>query len=198
MSVFLVFDVECLAANVWSSVSFVIANRSGRVLETAEFFAETTEKATGATADFWKRHPDAHAYNIQQSRGRNREDEERNLCVFVQSVKDKYNYIALSDTPEFDARIINNILIAHNHTTLSQRDSNTYFQCLCAWSFRLAVAKIYNISGKRLRKYLRYHTETVHGGIYAHTSLFDSYTILYDHLSLLDFIDCVKTTVPFL
>ena len=196
MSVFLVFDVECLVLNVWSSISFVIADRTGRVLQTAEFFAETNEPVDDATDRFWKRYPRAYSHNVMCARGRDREAEELKLCEFMATVKQTYKYIALSDTPEFDARIINNVLLRHGHRTISQRDECTYFQCVCAWSFRLSVGKLYGISGKAMRTFLRQHTRTAHGGLCAHTSYFDCLVLLYDHLAILDFIDCAKAHFP--
>jgi hypothetical protein len=87
------------------------------------------------TKSFWSKHTLAFEYNVTQGRGKTDLDEEKKICVFIDALKYKTpNFYLISDAPEHDVAMMNNILQRHGYQPMSHRATGMYFQTICTWS----------------------------------------------------------------
>jgi hypothetical protein len=142
--IFVVIDFECLEPSVWQSMAVVVYNRQQNViLDTFSTACERDPCMTRSMHKFWEKHKEAYEFNVNYGQKKNSFQEETRICQFITHLKLKYpNFYLLSDTPEFDISMINDILIRHDYPVMSYRNERTYFQCICTWSSKRILHKL--------------------------------------------------------
>jgi hypothetical protein len=142
--IFVVIDFECLEPSVWQSIGIVVYNRQQKmVLDSFTTACHRHPCMTPSMYKFWDKHSEAYEFNVKLGKNKNVYVEELNICTFINSLKTKYpNFYLLSDTPEFDVSMINDILIRHDHPVMSYRNERTYFQSICTWSSKRMLQKL--------------------------------------------------------
>lgn len=150
------FDVEAIDANPfkWFSIGIVAAYYpSGKIVAIKEFFVDRTEVSISdpKIATFWKNHPEAWKYNLENGRGIHEEDAELAFCRYIEDIKKKYpHFNAISDNPAFDFLIVDDILQRNQFERLSIRTVDVYHKPHCAWSYQMNLAKIFKCQRSQL------------------------------------------------
>ena len=69
--------------------------------------------------------------------------EEFRLCSFIHNLVTKHPDVHfISDNPQMDIRLLDNILCKHHHFPISMRGNYIYYQTICTWSFKQAISAI--------------------------------------------------------
>lgn len=186
---YLVIDFECLQPNEWQSVGIVLYERSstgtGTILR--QFHAACDRgcmSMTPSTRTFWNKHHEAFMYNVNYGKNNLVEVEEAAICMFIASVKRSYpRFYLISDAPEYDIGLMNNILGRHGYQSMSHRAKKVYFQSICSWSSKktldmlgIAIQSADVVGLKAL----------VASGLLPHTPIFDCMRIINEYLCILD------------
>jgi hypothetical protein len=182
---YLVVDFECIQPNQWQSVAIVLYEpATGTILREFQTACDRScTSMTPSTRDFWMRNADAFQYNIQQGMGRTAKDEEASIGRFVTRLKADYpNFYLISDAPEYDIGLINNILRRQGCPSMSHRSEKIYFQSICTWSSK----KTLDLLGIPIHHRDHVGLDTlVAKGLLAHTPVFDCMRILNEYLCIL-------------
>ena len=197
---FMTIDFESIADNKWIAASFMIAEYpSGQIIETNEFgcyrhISEYSDKSI----IFWHKNPKAWKYIKDKFAHHDRKIEEINMCLKINQILDTYpNIHLISDNPQFDIKMMDNILSEHGYEFTSSRKYNSYRQCLCTWSFQRAIAIQHGMTVHQLsRRYsqiqlsneLQIHTYYGH----PHTPIYDCSKILINHFKLRKYLELIK------
>ena len=187
---FVSIDFECFNPNIWQSMGVVIYDKSG-IKETFSSHCEREPPYTKETRSFWKKHHDAYVYNHTLGKGRDVRDEEKRICLFIQQIKRKYTRCyMLSDNPEFDISLLNDILTRNGYTIISHRSSKVYLQTICTWTSRL-ILKMLGVRQLKM-DIIKYDGHDIH-----HTPIHDCKRILNDYLCTLRTINDYRNMVQY-
>jgi hypothetical protein len=193
---YLVIDFECIQPNEWQSVGIVLYERSkdghsGTILR--QFNTACDRVCTSmipSTREFWRKHYNAFLYNVEEGKTRQVATEEAAICRFITTVKADYpNFYLLSDAPEYDIGLMNDILMRNGCPIMSHRSEKIYFQSICTWSSK----KTLDMLGVTIKA-----TDVVGlgqlsaSGMLAHTPIFDCMRILNEYFCLLDTIQTIN------
>lgn len=195
MGVYATADFECVnKKGSWCSYGVMIAEYpSGKVLDfIVSYVKRPCELFDLSTVLFWQEH--ASIYDHIQNKARSSLlEEELRLCKFIErwisQVPDLY---FISDNPQLDIRLLDNILIKHGYNPVAFRGDNIYFQCICTWSFKQAARLII--------PYLHQSNKIETGSLLLpwlgpkHLPISDCARILYSHFELKKQIDTFKAT----
>ena len=186
MSVHLVFDFEYFQQSEWQSIGIVVFEQGGdgRVRAIDQFHTSCERDPhtmSPRIKSFWAKHRKALEYNLAQGRGKTPHEEEQNICAFIDALKTTTpNFYLISDTPENDVAMMNNILHRHGSPPMSHRSSNMYFQTVCVWS------------SKRILKLLGVHVPRVNvvdfdDAVvrYRHTPIYDCFRIMNAYMCVM-------------
>lgn len=192
--VYLAIDFESIDTHgTWLSYAMVVAEYpSGKVLE--ERVSGCKRKLANyhpKTKIFWLKNEDAHGHILTQYGHLDPISEETLLCQFLQSICMKYQDLhVVSDNPQFDIRILDNILRKNKKEPISSR-SNSYFPTTCAWSYKQAVMSVLGRSAfKRTKK--GGNREVDQNILLRHCPLSDCMRILSNHFHVLDVIESAR------
>jgi len=140
---YMVIDFECFQPNVWQSVGIILyshtgGNGGGHLVKSFHTACDRgTHTRPSSTAEFWKRHPEAFVYNVEQGAGRETQAEEIRICQFIDSVKREFPlFYLISDVPEYDIGLMDDILLRNGSERMSHRNDHTYLRSVCTWSSR--------------------------------------------------------------
>lgn len=187
---FVSIDFECFNPNVWQSMAIVVYDKYG-IKESFTSHCEREVPSTKKTGMFWDKHRDAFDHNLITGKGRNVKDEEFRICTFIRRMKRVYTRCYLvSDNPEFDIGLLNDILIRNGQTIISHRRHNLYLQTICTWTSKL-VLKMLGIRQQKL-DIIEYCGQGI-----PHTPLHDCKRILNDYLCTLRTINEYRSMVQF-
>lgn len=146
MKVFMTIDFESVNQNgKWFAYAIMIASYpSGEILDTKESICHrSVEDYDDVTRDFWEKHPEAYEQLMWKSSNNTPEQQEIELCKYVSNILLKYPHIyIISDNPQYDIRLLDNILERHSFSPVALRSNNLYLQCICTWSFKMGVISI--------------------------------------------------------
>jgi hypothetical protein len=192
-SVYLVIDFECFQPNLWQSVGILLYDADNHCL-VREFHTACERggtKMSTATRDFWRQHPCAFLWNCSAGKTKLARSEEIRICAFIEQAKADYpNFFLISDNPEYDVGMLNNILERNGHALMSRRNSRTYFQSICTWSSK----RILDLLGIPIweQDLLQLPPMPVDTDL-AHTPLYDCRRVLNTYLCLLSTIAMVRS-----
>ena len=177
---YLVIDFECMQPNEWQSVGIVLYEQDTICRQFHTACERTYDTMTVSTREFWNKNSKACDYNLDFGKGKDSATEEVAICNFIMEVKRDYpNFYLISDAPEYDIGLINNILVRHGYQIMSHRSSKIYFQTICTWSSK----KTLDMMGILIQ------SEDLVGisdsGLLPHTPIFDCMRILNDYLCIL-------------
>jgi hypothetical protein len=180
---YLVIDFECLHPNEWQSVGIVLYEKNTILRQFHTACERGYDSMTVSTRDFWKRHPQAFDYNLGSGKGKKCAAEEVAICSFIETLKRDYpNFHLLSDAPEYDIGLINEILLRNGHQIMSHRSKKIYFQTICTWSSK----KTLDMMGILINSRDMVGMEALAGtGLLPHTPIFDCMQILNEYLCVL-------------
>ena len=154
--VFLTVDFECLnRQNMWFAFCAMVAEYpSGKILDMQRFGCERPESAMDeATRVFWEKHNKVYTQLRQQAHGKNVEEEELKMCQYITDIITEYPQVHVAlDNPQYDNRLLDNLLQRHNFPPIAMRPKNTYFQSVCTWSFHLGVFAVLKRKPKDLEE----------------------------------------------
>lgn len=194
--IYLTVDFECInTKGTWIAYGAVLAMYpSGKIISSiaASCLRHKSEYDT-PTMQFWKKHPRAHRAILSNVDAKTSiHDLELELCTYVRSILDTYpcTYV-VSDNPQFDIRLLDNMLCMHNMPTVSCRTNNRYLPTLCTWSYRQGMHALrFDKHNTRFGVQVRESEATTIIGTQdiAHTPLFDCVQILYSHFRMLDLV----------
>lgn len=114
---------------------------------------------------------------------------ELDLCSTIRRILRDYPRIfVVSDNPQYDIRILDNILVNNGYPVVSNRLNGIYLQSICTWTFLTAAMQIYNVTRKQiLSPRSDREVDHKHHGVH-HTPITDCSRILAHHFTVLDFI----------
>ncbi len=151
---YVVVDIETIDINVWFSMAFVISRYpSGTIVAMEEMFVDRSGYSiqNQNVRDFWLLHEDAFQHNLHRGIGVSEYAAETHVCNYINELRRKTpHFFLISDNPSFDVRILDSILIKHGHAALSDRGPDLYAQVLDTWSYRLALARVFNTKSPKL------------------------------------------------
>ena len=188
MSVYMSVDFETInQTGDWWAYGCMVANYpKGEILLSIESYCQRNEKDFDApTLSFWNNHEVAFQRLQQLSLSCDEVMEELKLCQFIQKVLTDYPDVqVLSDNPQFDLRLLDNILLKHNFPVIGIR-RHSYQPSICTLSYKNGVKSI--LGRKRFDNMQCLTTRNVgqFSGI-AHCPLFDCSVILANHFSVMD------------
>ena len=172
---------------------------SGRILFFEQGVCDRSEKEFDKhTRDFWLQHAEALDI-IKSCPTRPVPLAEQQLSELVTSLLTLYpDVYFLSDNPGLDLRILNNIMVKYGKRPVSYRNLSTYYQCICTWSFQLAVLSILGIRTNQIDAYLRPYSEKwLQREIAQHLGpknipISDTAGVLNRHFKILDILSIIK------
>ena len=186
---YVVIDFECIRPNEWQSVGIIVYEQrgcSGRIIRQISCACDRgTDMLDTSTSlsEFWRQNQDALEYNRKMGHGISVLDAEVRICKFVEKIKRDFpHFYLVSDNPEYDIGIMNQILIRHGLSVMSQRTSTIYHQSICTWSTRRALEQ----AGIRCpwHDHVGIKNAMAHGQM-PHTPVFDCMRILNGYLNAL-------------
>lgn len=199
-------DFECVnIRGTWLSYGAVLsAYPSRRVISSIQATCHRSESEYDThTLQFWKKHPEAHrSILVEASPNIAVNTLERHMCEYVRGVLNTYpNVFVVSDNPQFDIRILDNMLTQHGYPPVSYRPNGRYFQTLCTWSYRQAIL---GVLPSRTRSVLSRHAISSRTSMsqldslkgVAHTPIHDCANILESHYAHLDILSNLGTYNP--
>ena len=188
---YLVIDFECLHPNEWQSVGIVLYEDHTILRQFHTACERNYDEMTVSTRDFWKKNSRALTYNLQYGAGKDCAAEEAAICSFIVTLKRDYpNFHLLSDAPEYDIGLINEILLRHGCHIMSHRSKKIYFQTICTWSSK----KTLDMMGITIEsKDLVGMEALVDAGLLPHTPIFDCMRILNEYIGVLDTISSYRS-----
>lgn len=206
--VYMAVDFENIDTNVWWTAAFVICHYpSGDILEEHLFYADRSKHQieSDAIKCFWDNNIEAFEHN-QSCANREPLEEEKKMCLFIEDIKKRMPYFFLvSDHPTFDIHILDDILVRHGKTIMSNRSPTMFRQPLDCWSYSLNLAHILNTSIKYINDhpralatslrtdrwiYIKLHSEEYY---YKHIALNDTYRMLVNFFRILDITQACST-----
>ena len=94
MKIYVTIDFETINSSndEWSGVCVLVSNYpEGKVLDCFETYCEHDIKHyDDKTLKFWQRNTDSHVHNIKRGIGLKKFDEEKKLCLFIETIKKQY------------------------------------------------------------------------------------------------------------
>ena len=153
------------------------------------------------TKQFWENHSDAYHIIKSQYQCLPINDANKLLCSRISDIVSKYERAYfVSDNPQFDLKILDNILTSNGYDPVSRRSENLYLQCVCTWSFQLSILSLLGFSPIDIDKFL------IRKGLISsreidnyfgprHTPRSDCAKILCNHFKILDIIDLYKLRI---
>ena len=197
---FMTVDFECVNdKNDWFACTVIMAEYpSGNIHDIKKFSCERDDTLSDpVTREFWRRNIVAYHQLISEGQGKVSHDEELELCVHVTSMIKQFPkiYVVL-DNPQYDNRLLDNILQAHNFPPIAVRPGNTYYQSVCTWSFKMGVFALLGRKTKDLQIILnelglnKCRDVDDYFGV-RHTPQADCARILSEHFKVMDIIGAV-------
>jgi hypothetical protein len=194
-------DFEAIdTIGTWLGYGIIIAEYpSGKILDIQEQSCERNlQEYSPRTMEFWKQHQEAHDYLVNNGKGIYSEVAEQELCLYIVSILKKYpNIYLISDNPQYDIRLLDNLMQKHNHSPVSVRGKDLYFQCLCTWSFQNGILSLLQKKPKdinQVRNSLALCYDRHVDGYFGprHAPLADCARIISQHFKMLDIINGMK------
>lgn len=147
---YMTIDFECFQPDTWQSVGIVVI-RNNKCIDYIELACERDiDTIPNKTMQFWNRHKKAFNYNIEQGVGYSYQEQEIKICNFIENWKKMVpNFYMVVDNPEYDIRLLNDILVRNGHDVISKRSPSVYFQSICTWSSK----RMLNLLGISLHAY---------------------------------------------
>ena len=184
---YLVIDFECMQPNEWQSVGIVLYEQDAICRQFHTACERNYDTMTVSTREFWNKNSKACAYNLDFGKGKDCATEEVAICNFIKELKRDYpNFHLISDAPEYDIGLINNILVRHGYHSMSHRSRKIYFQTICTWSSK----KTLDMMGIPIQ------SDDLVGMsaliVLPHTPIFDCMRILNEYLCILATISTYK------
>lgn len=195
MTVFMSVDFECVDGDgTWIAFSAIVAEYpTGKQLDCITLACERQESEYAeSTMAFWKKHPSQLKILKTLGDGHQAADQEVKICDFVAGVLEKHpSVFVLSDNPQLDIRLLDNMLVQNGKTCISDR-KDKYFQCLCTWSYRQGVQAVLKKKPPPIR------TDRDVDAYFGprHTPQADCAQILSEHFRTLDLIKRNRCTTP--
>lgn len=148
---------------------------------------------------FWKKHHQSYDI-IQQYQYLPVEEANKLLCDSIINIFERFpNAYIVSDDPQYNLRILDNILETYGHNPVSQRGGNLYSQCICTWSFRFSILSLLGFPESHVDRFLGQRGIIVAGREIdnyfgpLHTPWSDCARILSNHCKMLDVISLSKS-----
>ena len=185
-------DCEAYDEGVWWSFAFVVS-RSMSPLQRIEFYADRSGKEieSATIAKFWNAHEKAKNHNIIKSRGLDSNDQELEICAFVECLKTRHpDFYLVSDNISFDIGMLDNILWKHGHKQISKRNDKMYLQPIDIWCVMLGISNATSLSIPHIRSQMKKSYSEIYNVITngvidcPHTSIFDACEVLALFLSI--------------
>ncbi len=198
-SVYMSIDFETInQTGDWWAYGCMVANYpAGEILLSMESYCQRNEEDFDApTLSFWKNNEVAFHRLQQLSLACEEEREEMKLCQFIQKVLNAYPEVqVLSDNPQFDLRLLDNILLKHNFPVIGLR-RQSYQPSICTLSYKNGVKSI--LGRKRFDDIQCLTTRSVNqfSGV-PHCPLFDCAVIISNHFNVVDVARGFNVTNPF-
>jgi hypothetical protein len=126
---------------------------------------------------------------------------EAQLCNCISYLLHAYpKAYLISDNPQLDMRILNNIMIAHGREPVYYRNNMTYYQCICTWSFQLSVLSLLHIGQHQIVSFLqsKFICKSREVDRYfgpKHTPIADAARVLSRHFKILDVLSVVSGSI---
>ena len=197
MPVYLTIDFESTdKKGTWFSYAVILAEYpSGKILSMRQSGCNRPKTDYDEkTLKFWNKNLKAHNQMTATYKTNKVEHEELCLCKYISQILAEYPTVYLiSDNPQYDIKLVDNILAKYDFDPISMRNDKLYFQCICTWSYRLGVKAILN--QKRIDiNALESNLPDVYRELNAyfgprHTPQADCARILRDHFRLMDVIE---------
>lgn len=130
----------------WFAYAIMVAEYpSGKLIDIKYSGCERDNKDYDEiTHMFWNKHQKAHEQLINTGKGKIAEIEELLLCEYISEIVKKYPKIyVISDNPQYDIRLLDNMLQLYNFPPISVRGNKMYFQCICTWSFKMGIIALF-------------------------------------------------------
>lgn len=187
--VYLTFDFEAVNRNgLWWACGIVLAEYPTRkVLDHRLFIVDRRVRDFDKhTMSFWSKNVAAFMFLRNHSTAVSEQKAEIELIDYLNSVWKKYVRVKIiSDNPQFDVRLMDNILIKNGQPVLALRVPNKYLYVTCTRSFRQGCTKNnIIIQGKTLH---------IINHVLQHVPVNDSCHILSRHFDILDSIQKSKS-----
>jgi hypothetical protein len=188
---YITVDFECVNQHGgWCAFGILVARYPcGEVLHSSEVFCHRSSTEYDLeTTKFWKQHTDAFQY-IKEGwvPQRSEVESEKLLIKHVQGVFLDYgDAYFVSDNPQFDIRLLDNILQKHGHPTVAKRIEGRYLPTLCTRSFKLGVFALNHRSNTHKPKMGARSVDAKLGPF--HTPIADCMRIISQHFALKDLI----------
>lgn len=167
---------------------------TGIILDTYKSCHEIkNENLNDYSMPFWRKNQDAMITIFNEyPKYSDQELAEKALCQYIIHISKKYPYaFFISDNPQYDIRLLDNILVKNGYLPISLRTPNAYLQTICTWSFRKAVSLLSGLSYSNIISHSEHYKlgsgESINIDGY-HTPCSDCYKIIIDHFCTLDFI----------
>ncbi len=185
-------DCEAYDEGVWWSFAFVVSwNVSS--FQRIEFYADRSGKEikSETIAKFWNTHERAKTHNIINSSGLDANDQELEICAFVECLKTRHpDFYLVSDNISFDIGMLDSILWKHGHTQVSKRSDKMYRQPIDIWCVMFGISNATSLSIPHIRLQMKRSYSEIYAAVTkgvmdcTHTSLFDACEVLALFLSI--------------
>lgn len=139
-----------------------------------------------STMAFWNKHRRSYDLIVSEYAD-NVQDAELLLCQYIGHIVREFpNARVISDNPQYDIRILDNVLTSHGWEPVSCR-GGSYSQCVCTVSFERAVLAMYKHTPPTTGT-LKYNRDLYRDFGPRHTPKADCARILARHFDMLDII----------
>ena len=147
MRIYITIDFECVnTRGSWLCYSVLASSYpAGNVVYQCDgACVRSPDEYDDRTAAFWEKHPVAKKA-IDNMSALPVKAAEALLCDRIVALLKRFpDAYFVSDNPQYDIRIVDNILTTRGFGKISDRRQNTYRQTICTWSFQLSVLSVYN------------------------------------------------------
>ena len=137
---------------------------------------------------FWSANPEALKYVTTLGANTSKQEAELAIVRFINDVKyDFPKFFSIGDNIAFDIRLLDNILIRHHSSVLSNRQNGVYLQTICAWSYKLSIIQAGFVTSRQIANEIENDSNNNNSNLIAtikHTPLFDATNTLYAFLAL--------------
>ena len=185
-------DCEAYDEGVWWSFAFVVSWNVS-TFQRIEFYADRSGKeiTSETIAKFWNTHERAKNHNITNSSGLDANDQELEICAFVECLKTRHpDFYLVSDNISFDIGMLDNILWKHGYTQVSKRNDKMYRQPIDIWCVMFGISNTTSLSIPHIRLQMKRSYSEIYAAVTkgvidcTHTSLFDACEVLALFLSI--------------
>jgi hypothetical protein len=198
MKIFMTIDFESInRRGDWLAYAIMLVNYpTGDILDIRESACyRKIEDYDKNTLAFWQKHNIAHQQLLINGKDKSAKVEEQLLCDYISNIMQKFPKVYLiSDNPQHDLRLIDNMLLKHDFDPISVRGSYLYFQAICSWSFQTGVLTLLNKKKEHIdsfRAELNIHQTRRVDDYFGprHTPQSDCARIISSHFKILDIVE---------